>query len=102
MVGRGNYKFIEFHKQMKMNLLKLIILNIVVVYLIITNIGTVWKLFNGTFKNGNEIVYKGKVLDTMTKDCMLSTTENFEEIKMICPKDNNRKTWIKGVLQTNN
>lgn len=78
-----------------------IIINILIWFLIISQIGTVWKFFGGTFINGNEIVYKGKVLATAHDDCMLSWTEGLTKVEMFCPKTGTKDTWIDGKHQTN-
>jgi hypothetical protein len=78
----------------------ILIINILILYYIFINVGTVWKFFGGTFINGNEIVYKGKVLATKTDDCMTSTTEDFKEVRLLCPKNGIDNTWINGELQT--
>lgn len=79
-----------------------LIINILFLYFLYSNIGTVWKFFGGTFINGNEIVYKGIVLFTKTDDCMTSTTEEFKKIRVVCPKNGIDKTWINGEIQVNN
>lgn len=47
-----------------MKTIVILIINILILYFIVINIGNIWKLFGGSFINGDEIVYKGKVLAT--------------------------------------
>lgn len=36
---------------------------------------------------------------TKIDDCMISTTENFKEVRLVCPKKWLENTWINGELQ---
>lgn len=67
--------------------------------LMFKSLGPIMKFFNYSFINGNEIVYKGNVLATITDDCMVATTEEYKEIKLVCPKTGFNKVWINGQIQ---
>lgn len=67
--------------------------------LMFKSLGFIMKTLKYSFINGNEIVYKGNVIATITDDCMISTTEEYKEIKLICPKTGFNKTWINGKIQ---
>lgn len=67
--------------------------------LMFKSLGVIMKTLKYSFINGNEIVYKGNVIATFSDDCMISTTEEYKEIKLICPKTGFNKTWINGKIQ---
>lgn len=67
--------------------------------LIYTGFPYVWKLFGGTFLWSNSVVYKGELLFEQTEDCSVAVTDDFKEIKQLCPGKNGllKRVWIDGV-----
>lgn len=77
---------------------------LIVLFMLFTPMG--WKLSGVSFINAtqktNEIVYNGKVIAEVPKDCILRYTLDFEEVTTLCTdKEGNSITnvWIKGVFQ---